>query len=134
MKTISREQRAEKTRIAGVLRDKRDAVVKAIEAYNTARATLVGAIEDAQNEFNEALEEARSFVGDVKSAMDDYSGERTEKWQEGETGQLFGTWQSAWEEISLEDIDVSLPEDIEEVDGEDNIEPFDNLPAGVEDV
>lgn len=96
----------------GELRDnlRSDAIEDFIEAFNDARSEGVGDIERLQSEFNEIItEEVHPFMSDIASAMQEYFDSKSEKWQEGEAGEAYLEWVSAWEN-ELEESELTLPE------------------------
>jgi hypothetical protein len=53
---------------------------------------------------------------------------KSERWQEGETGQQVQQWVERWE-MSLEDVDFGLPQPLEEIDPEDHASQIEDAPS-----
>jgi hypothetical protein len=86
-------------------------------------------LEAAKNTLDEALEkynalvaDAESLRDDVLSSIQDFCGDKSEKWQESEKGQNYAQWAGLWEdqfdqvdELDLDHHDrlCNLPEDID---------------------
>lgn len=99
----------------GGLAEKHAIMASAIEDYN--------AVIDA---YNGVLEEARGIANDIASEIDAYISERSDKWQEGDTGQAYGAWKDAWEGLDLTDLDVVEESDLPEPD---HVDELNNLPS-----
>lgn len=97
---------------------------------------LWGAYEDAVNALNEAIADLNGTVTDMNTfkdeivqQMDDYFDEKSEKWQEGDTGSAYSEWKGEWEQLSIDQMeeialgDNTLPdiEEFEQVATEFNI-------------
>lgn len=78
--------------------------------------------------FNEAVEETNGWVEDVARTIEEYIDERSEKWQESERGDAYGTWKDEWENFTLEIVDT-----VEEIEFEDFADLLDALPHVPED-
>ena len=101
MKKLNKKQIAEQATLAADLKEK-------WEAY-----------EAAVNELNQAIVDADQFRADIVSAMDEYMGERSERWPESDAGQAYSEWKDAWEGFELEEIEAT------EIDAE----TFSDLPG-----
>ncbi|MFP3443222.1 hypothetical protein R0K18_36360, partial [Pantoea sp. SIMBA_133] len=61
--------------------------------------------------YNEQLEEARGFAEDMVSEIDSYMSDRSERWQDGDTGPAYSDWKSEWENVALDELEhVEVPE------------------------
>jgi len=105
MQKLKAAQKKRRAELAAELTEKADAVQAAIAAYN------------------ETLGEAREFVEEITGAIDEYVGERSEKWQEGDKAQALESWKEEWEGLELEDI--------EEFEGGVG-QALENIPEGAE--
>lgn len=102
-------------------------MTKLTKAQLQQRANLVAklikledAIKDAIDAYNVELEEVREFVEGITGAIDDYTGERSEKWHEGERAQAVAEWRDAWEGLSVDDIehlDLELSGELDQIAG-----------------
>jgi hypothetical protein len=102
MKKLSKAQVAERDQIANDLR-------AGIEAWESAVADL-----------NDAIGRAVEFRDGLVAEMDEYMGERSERWPESEGGQQYAEWHDSWEQFDLE-----LVEDTHGID----VDGFADLPA-----
>lgn len=62
-------------------------------------------IEDAVREYNAVVIEAEGFRNDIVNEWDDAISEKSEKWQEGDAGQLAVDLKDAWEGADFDEID-----------------------------
>lgn len=105
----------------------------AINAYNEASAPLRDALQEEIAALNEKLGDAREFAKDIVARAEDEIGEKSERWQKGEAASAAQEWANKWGEISLDDIGVEIPDDIEPIESDD-IDAFGDLPVSVDDV
>lgn len=116
MKKIGKDQEKEWSKHIMVLRGHKDTIQNAIDA-----------LEQARDEYNGALQEARDFRDQVVADMEDYYDDRSEAWQEGDAGSAYVEWKDEWETIELEDFDPPIPELPED---DDNLENLPSEPQG----
>jgi exonuclease VII small subunit len=92
---------------------------EAIAIFNDAMRTAFEILQTELEKYNDVLEEAREFRDDIVSVFDDFISNKSEKWQESDKGQAAASLKDAWENLTLDQIDVDEPEtldpDIEEV-------------------
>lgn len=81
--------------------------------------------------YNEALSEARDFVNEIAQETADYISDKSDKWQEGDKGQAYSSFQEAYESLDLDDVELDEPEPVE-IDCETHYELIDQLPNEVE--
>jgi len=84
-------------------------IVSLAEEINTARAALTTAVETANAAIEHAqtalaayetsIDNAHSFAEDIVREIESYMDERSEKWHEGNSGEAYAQWKSAWEEF-----------------------------------
>ena len=65
-----------------------DALTETIDAYNTAMIPLWDAIEAAVEEYNGKVSDLKSIYEGIADDARTYYDERSERWQEGETGRV----------------------------------------------
>lgn len=85
MKQLTKKEIATKTELL-------EAVTNAATAYNAAR--------DAFNGWREQIVER----------MNEYEGERSERWQESEAAEMFNAWRDAWEVDLIDEVDEAAAE------------------------
>ena len=102
-----------------------------VEDVNDALQTAIDALMDAVADYNSALERARAFATDIVSQAEEDFSDKSERWQEGERGEICRAWIDEWEQLSLDDIE--LP-DIDRIviDAEDHADLLDQLPDEAE--
>jgi uncharacterized coiled-coil DUF342 family protein len=121
VKKISKEHAARLDEIIDNLREMEASVVTAVGGVNEQIEVVNAKI----GEYNALLEEAEGIRDEVVGQMDEYSNERSEKWQEGDTGSAFNDWKSEWESADFTGIDEI--DDIAAPDM-DNADDIENLP------
>lgn len=106
MKKLSANQTFEFHRLREALKTKR-------EAFEAAGAAL-----------QEVANEASEFVAQLEADARAYFDDKSEKWQEGDTGQAYDAWVETLGEIAndLGSVDVDLQDD-------DAIDHFDDMPT-----
>lgn len=85
MRKLSVEQKKRRDDIAGML------AVSQVE------------LEQALAKHKAKIVEAQTFCAEVAGEIDSYITDKSEKWQEGETGQAFSEWKDSWENIEFDD-------------------------------
>ncbi len=128
---LTKEQTAERDAMVAKLSATRSALDTAIEAHNALVRGALAALDAVAAEYNEALEEARGFAGDIARTAEEAIGERSDKWQEGEKGEAARTFAEEWEGVSLEDFDIGDAGEIDSPD-EDAAETLASLPDAPE--
>ena len=116
---VSREQLTKRDALAAELRRKAETLNIAIAEFNKGIEPLVQAVAEAQADYNETLEAARTLTGNVAEAAQEEFEAKSERWQESDKGIEVRTWIEQWE-ISLDDIELALPEPLEEIDPEEH--------------
>ena len=122
MKSLSKADEARRDQIKARLTNGEAAMVDA----HADLIIAIGNYNRTVNDYNEALEEARGFVFDIANEIDSYMTEKSERWQEGDTGQAYQAWKDAWEALDLDDIEqMEEPE----VPGFTHDSDLDDLPS-----
>lgn len=114
MKTLTREQIQIKLKLALQLTEAGEDLQEAIRRFNETLHTASAEIQNLQGRFNELVQEAQGFVQSIHDEQETYRDERSDRWNESDAGQSYGAWMDAWD-ASLEEIDLDLPDEIEEV-------------------
>lgn len=101
MKKLSKSDIARRAEIAtklaealSAVEDEHNVLQEAMNAYNAKVA-----------DYNEALAEANGFVEDIANEIQSYMDDRSEKWHEGDTGEMYATWVDGWTSYAPEDMD-----------------------------
>jgi len=133
MLKLNKIQLAEKQKLLDRLTEVKAEADEAIAQFNEKLAEMKEKLVDKIDMLNIAREEAKDFAADIAAEMESYHDEKSDKWQEGESGQSYATWKEAWEEVAEafdNEAEAELPEDAGElVDTQDAIEAFDSLPG-----
>lgn len=106
MRELSKEDQKEFQERLDAIDEKQKAVESAVEELNDKALAAVNAAIVA---LNSAMSDIREFRDNIVAQISDYYDERTEKWQEGETGQQFTRWKDAWECEEFDDIEELEP-------------------------
>lgn len=114
MSKLTKSQQAERETIVTALREEGGKLEDAVRVFNEKLQTAKGELEAAQTAYNEKLSTARDFAEGVASTTQEYIDDKSEKWQEGEKGQAVAEWQQVWADISLDDVDLGLPDELSE--------------------
>ncbi len=81
---------------------------KQIEERDRIQAELTireAAFESAREALNEMIVKANEWAEEVATEIDDYMSQRTDKWLDGERGQAYDEWKTAYQNFSLDEID-----------------------------
>lgn len=93
-------------------------------AFEQALCSAKNVIDTAIEKYNELLVDVESFRDEVRGSMEDFVGEKSEKWLNSENGQAFTQWMELWEDQfdPIEELDLdhhdklcNLPEDVDEM-------------------
>lgn len=119
MKRLSKQELQQRDEFADALEVSRNKLCDAVDEFNTKIAALYEPVANAVEEYNGIAVDAQNWRDDIVSQMDDYIGERSEKWLEGDTGQAYQEWKDSWESLSIETFDIEQPEEIDlpEIEG-----------------
>jgi peptidoglycan hydrolase CwlO-like protein len=74
------------------------------------------ALAEAIGEYNGVVTEVAQWRDDIVGAMEEYQGERSDKWQEGDAGQQYQSWIDEWMGLEFEEIEVPDLPDAPEVE------------------
>jgi hypothetical protein len=125
---LSKEQSAKRQALAADLRAKAVALNIAIAAFNRGVEPLSRTVAEAQAGYNETLEMARALANGVaETAREEFDG-KSERWQDGETGTQVRSWIEQWE-MSLDEVDLDLPEALEELDPDAHADELEDAPV-----
>jgi hypothetical protein len=116
--TLSKEQLTERAAFAAALRSKGAALNTAILLFNQAIEPLSQAVRDALEDYNGILERARTLTGGIVETAQAAFDAKSEKWQASDKGIQVRGWIEQWE-MSLDDVDLELPEPLQDVDAEE---------------
>lgn len=124
MNKLSKTQIEEKDSHATSLSEKRTALAAAVDAFNERMAEEWANVEASLVSYNDAVEAAEGWRGEIESEQSDYFDNRTEAWQEGDKGQAYTSWKDLWAE-AWEPVELSKPDDLD-LDADDLAEKINN--------
>ena len=103
--------------------DLEDALQRATDAL----AAAWEHIDAALAAYNIVVDEANAWREEIAIEIQQTIEDHSEKWQENDTGQAYVAWVTAWENDTLETIDLDPPE-MPEIDTDDQSEILAGLP------
>jgi hypothetical protein len=111
MKKLSKRDEERRAEIKAELEAAEIEVTSAIEEVNL---LIDGKLAAAIDTYNQAVNNLDGLRDDVVAAMEEYAGDRSEKWQEGDAGQSYEEWKSEWENLDATELDkvehIEVPE------------------------
>jgi ElaB/YqjD/DUF883 family membrane-anchored ribosome-binding protein len=104
----------------------RETVQTLIEEYNQFIESWGKRAEEAISGYNDQTEELRDAYNQAAEEAQQYYDERSETWQSSDAGNKYADWISQLENPDIEELDIDLPELIEDVafDDWENAEEF----------
>lgn len=78
------------------------------------KAELLEAMTNAATAYNAARDAVNEWRQEIVDRMDEYEGERTERWQESEAGEQFQEWRDRWAQEVGEEVDESAAENADD--------------------
>ena len=128
---LTKQEEAQRSELYAKLHSARGALDAKIEDVNDALQTAIDALEGAIADYNSALDDARNFVVDIVSQAEEDFSDKSERWQEGERGEIVRAWIDEWDTAQLDDIDAPEIERIV-IDLEDHADILEQLPSEAE--
>ena len=84
----------------------------AIEIYNTKHNETKEDVEKTLEAYNTALTELKSFVDGIAEDKRSEHDDKSDSWKEGDAGGTADEWISTWENADLEEVTLTIPEEI----------------------
>lgn len=131
MKKLSKDDLKAREEVTGKLKTAFDELTEAVSRYNDIMATEWATVEEAQNNYNEAVSAAGAWCEGIVSQIDDYVSDKSEKWQEGEKAEAYENWKSAYDDVDCSESELSQPDELS-VEVENPAESIEGLPEEVE--
>jgi hypothetical protein len=125
---LSKQQIAERNRLAEDIRQEGAMLNAAIVAYNAAVGPLSEALDTAVERYNGILERARTLTTTVVDAAQEEFDRKSGKWQESDKGARVRSWIEQWE-VSLDGVDIDPFSPLEEIDAEMDADAIGKLPV-----
>jgi hypothetical protein len=126
---LSKEQLLARGTLTADLRGKARALNIAIAEFNHGIVPLAQAVAEAQDAYNETLDVARNLADGIAEPAREQFDAKSSRWQESDKGIQIRTWIEQWEVI-LDDIELGLPEPLEEIDPEEHAGEIEDAAAG----
>lgn len=118
MKSLSHKQSKQLAQVRSDLQQKQEKLESAIADFNANLNELwAELVADNIDEYNKTVSVAQEFINQTREEIQNYYDERSESWQSGDRGTSFNEWIDQWD-ISLEEIDVDSPDEIDVPDFE----------------
>jgi hypothetical protein len=108
MKKLSKEKLAERDAITAKLKEKNQGLLIAIAEFNRHLEEKYRQVEEACNQFNEAVVEANEWQEAVQSDIESFMKDKSDRWHEGEIGEAYQSWHDEFEPI--DEIEFEMPE------------------------
>jgi chromosome segregation ATPase len=123
---VTKEQLARRDLLATDFRAKAAALNAAIAAFNREVGPLARAVAEAQAKYNETVEQARTLASQISEVAQEAFDGKSERWQESDNGIQVRIWIEQWE-VSLDDVDLDLPEPLEEIDPDEQASALESV-------
>ena len=119
MKKLSKPELKQRDEFADALEAALNKVCDLVDDYNARVKQMWQPLEVALSEYNGIVDDAQNFRDGIVEQMQNYIDERSEHWQESDTGIAYVEWKDSWEALSVEPLEIEQPEEIElpEVEG-----------------
>lgn len=125
---LSKEQLLDRGTLTADLREKARALNIAIAEFNHGIVPLAQAVAEAQDAYNETLDVARNLADGIGEPASKQFDAKSSRWQESDKGIQIRTWIEQWE-MSLDDIELAMPEPLEEIDPEEHAIQIEDAPG-----
>jgi hypothetical protein len=115
----TKAQLAQRDALAAELRNRANALKIAIAEFNRQVEPIARAVAEAQTHYNDAVENARTLANEISGPAQEQFDAKSERWQDSDIGIQVRSWIEQWE-MSLDDVDLDLPEPLEEFDPDEH--------------
>lgn len=128
---LSKQERAQRDEHVERLENAWGELEQAISTYNGEAEKLKPPVELAIEKYNEMMAAAKEFAEQVAKRIEEKYDEKSEKWQEGEKGQVAAEFRDAWQHMDMEEIELRWPEEVS-IDDPDHAPELAELPTEAE--
>jgi cell division GTPase FtsZ len=129
---LSKSEIARRDQYIEKLREMRGKVEDQVAIFNEAVTELRTPLDEALTEYAELFEEVRGWAEDIGSEAQAAIDDKSERWQDGDTGQAAQAWATKWSEWEPETLEITWPEDLSIDDIEDAADSIGELPEELE--
>ncbi len=112
MRRLSKKRLAEFTGHRTSIESARERLESLINVYNEHCETVFAPVEEAASALDGFTTEFNAWAEEIHAEMDEYHGERSDRWQESAAGGEYECWQDAWADV-LDELDLEKPEPLE---------------------
>lgn len=117
MQKLSKEQLKEIADAMDACQKQASQLQMAVEAYNKVVDPARGDLEDCLISYTKSVAALREIYKGFAGEAQEYYDNRSETWQDSDAGSTYMEWIGQLEEVDgLDDVDIDLPEDLEEPD------------------
>lgn len=130
MKNLNKMQQKRKAEVIADLAAAHQVMQKTVLTFNEVVKNEFEKVDEVVVAYNAALESVREFLQSIVDEQQNYFDNKSEKWQRfSERGHAYSTWKDEWEGIirCLEDVEIEMPEEVEEPDYTSYQEQVDEL-------
>lgn len=110
---LTRKELDRRAEIVELLNDLSANIVEAVSVFNAQLDALREPVTAAVEAYNNALNDAREFAADMAVQADNDITDKSDRWHGSERGQAAIAWRDEWQNLSLDDLDLALPEAVE---------------------
>lgn len=110
-KVIDKATLQQKQEVCTKLNEAFDSLQEEVEAFNNIMLERWTKVSVAIDVYNAAISDANEWQSVVASEIQDFIGDKSEKWQEGEKGQAYASWKEQYEE-ELETVELEKPDEV----------------------
>jgi len=114
MKKLSKEQVSAVTATIESCSEIQQKIERLIEGYNQRVEEFNDALQPVLDEYNEKVAAIREIYQEAANDAQSYFDERSDTWQEGEKGEVYAEWINQLENVDLEDLEVEVPDRLDE--------------------
>lgn len=118
MKKLSKQQIEDRDALVVSLRETESSINQMIEEANS----IIAKINGEKVKLESVISDVESWRDDIVTDLEAYIDDRSEKWQESETGEKYRDWKTQFDDIPLGDVDEI--EEIEEINVGDEIATY----------
>lgn len=115
MNRLSKVQEREKAEHVHAVREKQEALEKAIEQFNAVVAEASGPVETALEELNGAIRSADEWRSEISTAQEEKYDNASERWQESDRGNDYQSWKEGWG-TEFAEVELEFPDELEAPD------------------
>lgn len=119
MKKLSKELLKRKEEVVQGLSKAGEELQAAVSDFNVKLEELKEKLQEKVDAYNVEVQAAEEWRTDVCNAIEEYVGERSERWQESEAADAYNDWLSEYQGIDLDEVELvllDLPDEIEALD------------------